>query len=173
MKTIYTIGHSTHSIQEFLDMLKAFKVELLVDVRSLPGSRKFPQFIKENLDSTLNENDIEYYHLATLGGRRKSHKNSKNIAWHHPAFRSYADYMETNDFNKGLEELEILASKKCTVIMCSEALWWRCHRSMIADAIKFRNWSVQHIINKHTTEEHPYTQPARIENNQLVYTLAK
>ncbi len=132
-KTIWTIGHSTHPIDEFIRIVKSFNIEIIVDVRSLPGSNKFPQFNKEILEKTLQENSIGYIHLLQLGGRRKVRKDSKNTAWRHPAFRGYADYMETDEFYSGIKELTAAAAKKRTAIMCAEALWWRCHRSMISD----------------------------------------
>jgi uncharacterized protein (DUF488 family) len=107
--------------------------------------------------------------MKELGGRRKVDPNSKNTAWRHEAFRGYADYMETEAFQKGIEELEALASKKATAYMCSEAVWWRCHRSMISDVLKLRGWKVLHIMSETKAEEHPYTGPARIVDGQLRY----
>lgn len=169
-KTIYTIGHSTHTLNDFLDMLKSFNIQLLVDIRSLPGSRKFPQFNKENLMVSIKEAGIEYLHEADLGGRRKVKKDSLNTRWHNLSFRAYADYMETNDFKTGIEKLEMLALKQATVYMCSEALWWRCHRSMVSDYLKVNNWNVLHIMGVGKVQEHRYTEPARIVNGQVVYT---
>lgn len=168
-KTIWTIGHSTRTEKEFINMLKAFKIEQLVDVRQFPGSRKFPHFNKEVLEVALKEHDISYKHLLTLGGRRKANPESKNTAWRHPAFRAYADYMDTEKFKTGLKELEDLASKNRTAIMCSEAVWWRCHRSMISDALKAKKWEVLHIMALNKEIHHPYTQPAKITNGQLSY----
>jgi uncharacterized protein (DUF488 family) len=111
----------------FVGLLHHYSIQLLVDVRSFPGSRKYPQFNKEALELAIPENGIEYIHMKELGGRRKVDPNSKNTAWRHEAFRGYADYMETEAFQKGIEELEALASKKATAYMCSEAVWWRCH----------------------------------------------
>ncbi len=169
-KTIWTIGHSTHPVDEFTLMLKSFDIEILVDVRSLPGSNRFPQFNKENLEKSLPDNSISYIHLLQLGGRRKVRKDSKNTAWRHPAFRGYADYMETDEFYFGIKELTVIAAKKRTAIMCAEALWWRCHRSMISDFLKLQGWKVIHIISLNKSEEHPYTQPARIVDGRLDYT---
>jgi uncharacterized protein (DUF488 family) len=169
-KKIWTIGHSTHPFDEFILILKSFDIEVVADVRSMPGSRKFPQFNKENLQNLLPENDIDYIHLPELGGRRKVKKDSKNTAWHHPAFRGYADYMETNDFKEGIDKLISIAETKRTAVMCAEALWWRCHRSMIADYLKLKSWIVIHIISKNKSEEHPYTRPARITGGRLDYS---
>ena len=167
--TIYTIGHSTHSIDEFISMLQAFKIKLLVDVRHYPGSRKFPHFNKENLSEALKNYNIKYIHLLGLGGRRNVLKNSKNTLWHKDAFRGYADYMETKDFEIAANELQQLAVQQTIAFMCSEAVWWRCHRSMIADYLKAKGWKVLHIMNKQKAEEHPYTSPARIIGNKVFY----
>ena len=168
-KTIWTIGHSTRPFEELVALLHAHNIQLLADVRSFPGSRKYPQFNKEALEMALPENGIEYLHLKDLGGRRKVSPESKNTAWRHPAFRGYADYMETPAFDKALKELETIASQKPTAIMCSEAVWWRCHRSMISDALKVRGWTVLHIGSGQKTTEHPWTAPARVENDELHY----
>lgn len=169
-KTIWTIGHSTHPIDEFINILNSFEINLLADVRSLPGSKKFPQFNKENLEKSLKEKNIEYIHILKLGGRRKVRKDSLNTGWHHPAFRGYADYMETEDFKHGIEELIYLAQNKRTAIMCAEVLWWRCHRSMISDYLKLKGWDVIHILSLLKSQEHSYTQPARIINGELDYS---
>jgi len=168
-RTIYTIGHSTHPLNEFVGMLQASHIEQVVDVRSLPGSRKFPQFNKEALEKSLSENGIGYIHLKNLGGRRKAKKDSKNTTWRNASFMGYADYMETPEFKEGLDALKGLAVKKPTAYMCSEAVWWRCHRSMISDILKAQGWKVMHIMGLHQVKEHPYTQPAQIVNGELSY----
>ena len=168
-KTIYTIGHSTKSLEDFIALLKAFSMEMLVDVRSYPGSRRFPHFNKENLVKELPAKDIFYIHIPSLGGRRKTSAQSKNISWKNDAFRGYADYMETDEFKNGVEELKSIACKYKTTFMCSEAVWWRCHRSMIADYLKAEGWKVLHIINDKKAEEHPYTAPAKIIRGKLYY----
>lgn len=168
-KTIWTIGHSTHTLEELVAMLNSFEIKLLADIRSFPGSRKFPQFNKENLEVSLPENGIQYVHLKKLGGRRKVNPASKNISWRHLAFRAYADYMETSDFKEGIEELEKIAQQQRTAYMCSEAVWWRCHRSMVSDYLKSKGWKVMHIMAIEKEEEHPYTSPAKIVNEQLSY----
>jgi len=169
-KIIWTIGHSTKTLDEFIDNLKTFDIELIVDVRGLPGSSKFPQFNKENLMVSLPEKGINYIHISNLGGRRKVNKDSKNTAWRHAAFRGYADYMETADFKIGIDQLIFIAEKNRTAIMCAEVLWWRCHRSLIADYLKLNDWKVIHILSNHKTEEHPFTQPAKIKNGRLDYS---
>lgn len=168
-KTIFTVGHSTHSAVEFLHILQAYHIEQLVDVRRFPGSRKFPWFNQEVLKSNLNENGISYVHLKSLGGRRKPNSESENTEWRHPAFRAYADFMESEEFKTGIQELELLATEKVTCIMCSEVLWWRCHRSMISDYLKANNWEVLHILSKEKSSEHPFTQPAKVVNGALTY----
>lgn len=168
-KTIWTIGHSTHTLEELIAMLYSFEIKIVADIRSFPGSRKFPQFNKENLEISLPQNHIEYIHLKKLGGRRKANPDSKNISWRHLAFRAYADYMQTEDFKEGIEELENIAIKKRTAYMCSEAVWWRCHRSMVSDYLKSKGWKVMHIMAIGKEEEHPYTSPAKIINDQLSY----
>ncbi len=167
--TIYTVGHSTHTLDEFIAMLKSFQIETVVDIRSFPGSRKFPQFNKEALEISLPEHQLHYLHLKNLGGRRKANLDSKNTVWHHPAFRGYADYMETDSFKEGINELEKIALQQCTVYMCSEAVWWRCHRSMVSDYLKAEGWKVMHIMGVGKATEHPYTQPAKILNGKLTY----
>ena len=168
-KSIWTIGHSTRTFEEFLELLKNDEIALLIDVRRFPGSRKFPQFNTEALESALVDNSIEYKHMEGLGGRRKASEDSKNTVWNHPSFRGYADYMETSEFNDAFKDLESLASEKRCAIMCSEAVWWRCHRSMISDQLKTRGWKVIHIMGQNQHQEHPFTKPAKVENGQLSY----
>lgn len=168
-KAIWTIGHSTRSLEEFIAMLQSFNIEMVVDVRQFPGSRKFPHFNKEALQISLPQNHIQYRHLIELGGRRKGNKESKNTVWRHPAFRSYADYMETDSFREGISLLEEIAMQQRTAYMCSEAVWWRCHRSMISDYLKANGWTVMHIMAIAKAEEHPYTAPAKIVNGALTY----
>ena len=170
-KTIWTIGHSTRSFEAFGLMLHSFNIKLVADIRSYPGSRKFPQFNKEALEITLPQINIRYVHLKDLGGRRKVNPDSKNTGWRHASFRGYADYMETSAFKDGIKELIKIALKQRIAYMCSEAVWWRCHRSMISDYLKVKGWKVMHIMGVGKTEEHPYTAPARIVNGKLNYEL--
>jgi len=170
-KSIWTIGHSTRTFEEFIALLHAFKIELIADVRNYPGSRKYPQYNKDALEVALPQNNIQYLHLKNLGGRRKPDRDSKNIGWRHVAFRGYADYMETAAFKEGIEELQKVAAKQRTAYMCSEAVWWRCHRAMISDYLKLHGWNVMHIMNIGKAEEHPYTSPARIINGALNYEM--
>ena len=167
--TIWTIGHSTRTFEEFLAMLQSFNIALLADVRHFPGSRKYPHFNKESLQITLPESNIQYVHLIKLGGRRKTRPDSTNTAWKNSAFRGYADYMETDAFKEGITELTDEALQQRTAFMCSEAVWWRCHRSMIADYLKVRGWKVMHIMDVGKAQEHPYTSAATIVDHQLSY----
>ena len=168
-KTIWTIGHSTRSFEEFEGILRSFNIELVADVRNYPGSQKFPQFNKEALEINLPQTNIQYVHLKDLGGRRKAKPDSKNSGWRHAAFRGYADYMETDAFMEAVRELLAHAVKQRTAYMCSEAVWWRCHRSMISDYLKVQDWKVMHIMGAGKANEHPYTAPARIVNGELNY----
>jgi len=168
-KTIYTIGHSTRTMDEFLTMLRSFSITRLVDVRHFPGSRKFPQFNKEALCQSLEDANIKYEHLVSLGGRRKPQVDSENTAWRHPAFRGYADYMETPPFKEGILQLEQFGDEATTVYMCSEAVWWRCHRSLISDYLKVQGWNVQHIMDEGKAKEHPFTAPAKVIDGKLSY----
>ena len=168
-KTIYTIGHSTRTGEEFITILQSFKIELLADIRTYPGSKRYPHFNKETLEQTLRDKKIIYQHFPELGGRRKPSKDSGNTAWKNDAFRGYADHMETADFKLGIKKLEAVASQHRTAYMCSEAVWWRCHRSMISDHLKWKGWTVLHIMNENKSEEHPYTSPAKIIDGKLSY----
>ena len=154
-KTIWTIGHSTRALDEFIAMLKSLKIESVADIRSFPGSRRYPHFNKEALEVSLPENKIKYTHLKELGGRRKVKPDSINTGWRVAAFRGYADYMETNAFMIAIKELEAIASNERTAYMCSEAVWWRCHRSLVSDYLKVNGWTVMHIMGIVTVEEHP------------------
>lgn len=168
-KTIWTIGHSTRTFEEFLALLVHDGIERLIDVRRFPGSRKFPQFNTQTLESALLENNIDYTHLEALGGRRKASPESKNTVWNHPSFRGYADYMETSEFKEAFKTLESLASESNCSMMCSEAVWWRCHRSMVSDQLKANGWTVIHILGENQHQEHPYTKPAKVIDGQLSY----
>lgn len=167
---IYTIGHSTHPFEEFLKMLKSFNIKVLVDVRRFATSKRYPWFSKENLEKVFPEHRIEYIHFEALGGRRKVQPNSVNSRWKNESFRGYADYMQTEEFTKAIEKLQTIAKLKTTAFMCSEAVWWSCHRSMISDYLKAEGWDVEHIMKVGKVEEHPYTAPARISNGKVFYS---
>lgn len=168
-QNLWTIGHSTRPISEFLELLTLNKIRLLVDIRRLPGSRKFPHFNRDLLEESLRDAGMQYVHLAGLGGKRRQDRHSKNTVWRNTSFRAYADYMESPEFQESAQELMQLARRETTCIMCSEAVWWRCHRSLVADYFKSKGWNVVHILSKTKTELHPYTAPARVEDGRLTY----
>jgi len=145
MNTIYTIGHSNRTIEQFSELLRAHAIQEVVDVRTVPKSRHNPQFRQEALATSLEEAGISYTHLAKLGGLRHSRKDSVNTGWQNTSFRGYADYMATDEFREGLRELEEIAERKMVAIMCAEAIPWRCHRSLIADALVVEGWKVLDI----------------------------
>jgi len=167
--TIWTIGHSTHPIGDFLELLRGQKIQTLVDVRHFPGSRAFPQFNQVRLARSLTRAGIRYEHIIELGGRRRASKDSHNLVWRNASFRGYADYMETPAFADGFERLLKIARRSRTAIMCSEAVWWRCHRSMISDLLKSKGIRVLHILSATKIQEHPYTSAARIVRGRLSY----
>jgi uncharacterized protein (DUF488 family) len=167
---IWTIGHSTRTIDIFISYLEENGIKLVADVRSLPGSKRYPQFNREMLARSLTEHGIRHEHFPELGGRRKATKDSRNTAWRNASFRGYADHMETEEFRTGIERLLDLASKLGpTAIMCAEAVWWRCHRALISDYLKTRGVEVVHIIGANKIESHPFTSAARIVDGELKY----
>jgi uncharacterized protein (DUF488 family) len=167
---IWTIGHSTRSIDTFISLLMTNGIKLLADVRTWPGSKRYPQFNKEKLSDSLGKAGIRYEHFPELGGRRKTKPDSKNTAWRNESFRGYADYMETEEFDKGVKHLlNLAADAGPTAIMCAEAVWWRCHRSLISDYLKAVDIEVLHILDANKTQPHPYTSAARIANGKLSY----
>jgi uncharacterized protein (DUF488 family) len=167
---LYTIGHSTHPIERFLELLGSHSIATLADVRSFPSSRKWPHFNQAPLEQSLRNAAIDYRWLKRLGGRRHSIRpDSPHTAWTHPAFRSYADYMDSDEFRAGIEELEAIASAARTAIMCSEGLWWRCHRRLVSDRMLTRGWQVMHILPAGKLSPHELTEFARIEGERLIY----
>jgi uncharacterized protein (DUF488 family) len=167
--TVWSIGHSTRTLDEFLGLLDENGIEALADVRRFAGSRKYPHFNPEPLRDALAQIGVEYVALPELGGRRRPRVDTRNTVWRNEAFRGYADYMETPEFRAGIERLLELVRRKHTAIMCAEAVWWRCHRSLIADYLKVRGIEVRHIMGAHKTEIHPYTSAARIKDGALSY----
>jgi len=157
MGTVWTVGHSTRSAEEFGQILLAYGIEVLVDVRSFPGSRRYPQFNRAALAEWLQQIGIVYRHEPRLGGRRKPRPDSHNTAWKNASFRAYADHMETEEFRKGVKDLLELAENGRTAVMCAEALWWRCHRRLISDYLKTEGHDVIHILDQNKTQEHPVT----------------
>lgn len=172
-EAIWTIGHSTRSAEEFIALLGGNGIQALADVRRFPGSRKYPHFNVGPLAHALRDAGIEYVPFPELGGRRKPLPDSPNTAWRNDAFRGYADYMRTPEFAAGMERLAALASTKRTAIMCSEAVWWRCHRGLIADWLKVRGVRVLHIVDARHVVEHPYTSAAHVTNGELDYCTSK
>lgn len=166
---IWTIGHSTLELGDFLQLLTENSIETLADVRSYPGSRRYPHFNAAAMAASLTEAGIEYVPLKRLGGRRRARADSPNTVWRNEAFRGYADYMETQEFKDGITELLELAARKRTAIMCAEAVWWRCHRSMISDYLKAAGVTVEHIMSGGKNAIHPFTSAARIRDGKLMY----
>ena len=166
---IWTVGHSTRSIEEFVAILKSFDLQVLADVRSFPGSRRYPHFNKDSLRASLHASGIEYQHTPELGGRRRSKPDSLNMAWRNESFRGYADYMETEAFRAAIDRLIVVARERRCAVMCAEAVWWRCHRSLISDQLKANGVEVIHIIDAGKSEAHPFTSVARIIDGKLSY----
>jgi uncharacterized protein (DUF488 family) len=167
---IWTIGHSTRTIDIFISLLEENGIKLVADVRSLPGSKRYPQFNREMLARSLTEHGIRYEHFPELGGRRKARKDSRNTAWRNASFRGYADHMETEEFHKGVERLVDLAAESGpAAIMCAEAVWWRCHRALISDYLKVRGIDVMHILDASKSEPHPFTSAAHVADGSLSY----
>ncbi|HEY2102483.1 MAG TPA: DUF488 domain-containing protein [Chthoniobacterales bacterium] len=169
MEKIWTIGHSTRTIEEFIDVLRSVGIELVADVRLLPGSKRHPQFNRSELDRSLHDAGMNYMHFPELGGRRKPRADSPNTAWRNESFRGYADHMETEEFRCGIERLYKLADRKIA-LMCAEAVWWKCHRALIADYLKSRGVEIDHILGRGKTELHPFTSAARLIEGKLSYS---
>ena len=186
---IWTIGHSTRAIDEFISLLKENEIKLLVDVRAWPGSKRYPQFNKDALAGSLSAHGIRYEHFPELGGKRKSKADSRNTAWRNASFRGYADYMEAEQFQKGIERLLDVAGQGAaawaaaeikhdgreavtpcpTAIMCAEAVWWRCHRSLIADYLKARGVEVLHVLGTNKVEPVRFHVGSTVVNGNLSY----
>jgi uncharacterized protein (DUF488 family) len=166
---IWTVGHSTRPIEELIEALRSFEIKVLADVRSFPGSRRYPHFNKEQLKASLAASGIEYQHFPELGGRRRVQPDSHNIAWQNETFRGYADHMDTEEFRRGMARLLEVARVRRTAIMCAEAVWWRCHRGLISDYLKAKGVEVTHIMALGKSEAHPFTSAARIVNGELSY----
>jgi uncharacterized protein (DUF488 family) len=167
--TVWTIGHSTRPVDRFIELLRWQSIALLVDVRRFPSSRLHPQFNSAPLAESLSAAGIAYRHARDLGGRRTPRRDSHNTAWRNASFRGYADYMDTPDFAAALDQLMSDAARQRTAIMCAEAVWWQCHRSLVADALKVRGVEVLHILDGPKIAEHPYTAAARVVDGRLDY----
>jgi Uncharacterized conserved protein len=171
--TILTIGHSTHPIERFIEMLQANGVRHLIDVRRYPRSRRNPQFNLESLSKTLPAAGIQYTHMPGLGGMRKARPDSINTAWQNASFRGYADYMQTAEFERELAKLESVAGAETTAIMCAESVPWQCHRSLISDALTARGVSVEHILSETQRSPHRMTEFAKVEGSKVIYPAAQ
>jgi len=169
MLPIYTIGHSTRSASEFVAILNAYEIKLLADIRTIPRSRRNPQFESDVLRASLAENHIEYVHLRSLGGLRRPLKDSVNTAWRNDSFRGYADYMQTEEFARAIDNLLERASSGKTAIMCAEAVPWRCHRSLVADALLARGIEVIEIMSAASSRVHKLTEWARVNGTAVTY----
>lgn len=167
--TIFTIGHSTRSLDEFVALLHAHGVSQLGDVRTVPKSRRHPHFAGDALAVSLPAVGIAYRHLPALGGLRKPRRDSTNSAWRHEGFRGYADYMESAAFGNALDDLMAWARASPTAVMCAEAVWWRCHRQLIADALVARGVTVQHIQTATSAPAHKLTEFAQVAGDRVSY----
>jgi uncharacterized protein (DUF488 family) len=168
-RTILTIGHSTKTVSEFIGILNSYKINKVVDIRTIPKSRHNPQFNNDALGESLQAAGIGYRHLKGLGGLRHARRDSPNKAWRNASFRGFADYMQTGEFAESLEELMETASKQTTVIMCAEAVPWRCHRSLIGDALLVRGFQVKHIMGPDSVRDHALTPWAKVEGEKITY----
>ena len=167
--TLWTLGHSTRPIDEFIGLLRAHQISFLIDVRTIPRSRYNPQFNRDTLAQSLRDAGIPYHHCPELGGLRKPKKDSVNQGWRNENFRGYADYMQTEEFHTALEALMASGSQEKTAVMCAEAVPWRCHRSLIADALVSLGWDVRHIMALEQAAPHVLTPFAQIEKGALTY----
>jgi uncharacterized protein (DUF488 family) len=170
--TIWTVGHSTRSADEFVALLQEAGITGLADVRTIPKSRRHPQFVRENLDARLAREGIEYRHFPALGGLRKPRPDSTNGAWRNDSFRGYADYMQTPEFSRGVDELLDFGRSRRVAVMCAEAVWWQCHRMLLSDAMAARAIDVQHIMSRRGHVElqpHRITPFARIDRERVSY----
>jgi uncharacterized protein (DUF488 family) len=166
---IYTVGHSTRSAEELVELLRAHGIQTLVDIRTVPRSRTNPQFNRDTLPGTLAREDLRYVHLSRLGGLRRAREDSPNSAWRNASFRGYADYMLTEEFARGLEELRELTEDGPLALMCAEAVRWRCHRSLVADALYARGVVARHITSRTRAEPHKLTPFAVLHGRQVLY----
>jgi uncharacterized protein (DUF488 family) len=168
-RTIFTVGHSNLSLEDFLGLLERHAIECLADVRAFPASRRHPHFAREALAAVCAARGIEYRWLPALGGRRKAAPASRHLAWREPGFRAYADYMDTPEFRAARGELEALAADRRTAFLCAEALWWQCHRRLIADSLLVSGWDVEHITSAARLDPHHLPDFARVEGDRLIY----
>lgn len=170
---VLTIGHSTRTMEAFLQLLRAHGVERVVDIRTIPRSRHNPQFNRDTLPARLRADGIRYVHLAKLGGLRHPQRDSPNTGWRNTSFRGFADYMQTSDFEAGLHRLMNLARQRTSALLCAEAVPWRCHRSLVSDALLVRGIHVEHILSGTRRRAHALTQFARVRGKRITYPPAK
>jgi uncharacterized protein (DUF488 family) len=166
---IWTVGHSTRSLENFISLLRHYGVEAIADVRRFPGSRRMPQFGEQALGRGLMEAGLAYRWIPELGGRRRPRPDTPNTAWRNASFRGYADHLATKEFEQGLEKVAELAASRRTALMCAELLWWRCHRALVSDVLTFSGVSVWHIQDEKHLISHPYTSAARVAGDRLIY----
>jgi uncharacterized protein (DUF488 family) len=167
---LYTVGHSTHPIERFLELVIQHRIAILADIRSFPSSRRWPQFNQEPFAAALSRAGVEYRWIKRLGGRRHSTRpDSPHTGWTVAAFRSYADYTETRDFTEGIDELTAAAMDARTSIMCSEGLWWRCHRRIVSDQMTVRGWAVEHIMPDGKLASHRLPEFASVVDGRIIY----
>jgi uncharacterized protein (DUF488 family) len=167
--TIFTIGHSTRSLEDLIAMLKAHSIRRLIDVRTMPRSRKNPQFNRETLPASFAPHGIAYEHEACLGGLRRARPDSQNTGWKNASFRGYADYMQTTEFEEALERLVEAGGRERVAIMCAEAVPWRCHRSLVADALSARGVPVEHVMSAAKSQTHAMTRFAKVTDGRIFY----
>lgn len=170
---VLTIGHSTRPWKAFLELLRAHEVKRVIDVRSIPRSRHNPQFDRKTLSVKLRAAGIGYVHLRKLGGLRRTDSDSQNLGWRNPSFRGFADYMQTAEFEAGLQRLLKLAGQKRSALMCAEAVPWRCHRSLIADALMTRGIRVEDIMSEKRSQVHSLTSFARVRGHRITYPIGR
>jgi uncharacterized protein (DUF488 family) len=169
LKVVLTIGHSNKPLQEFLQLLQAYGVTLIMDVRKMPGSRRNPQFGRDTLPQALQQAGIDYVHMPGLGGLRRRRPDSPNSGWKNASFQGYADYMLTPEFEKSLQELLERARGEQVALMCAESVPWRCHRSLIADALSVRGVAVEHILGISRKQPHALRTWARVQGTRIIY----
>jgi uncharacterized protein (DUF488 family) len=171
--TVFTIGHSTRTLDEFVELLRANGVTRVMDIRTVPRSRHNPQFNREELGPALKKSGIAYVHLKKLGGLRRAQADSPNVGWHNASFRGFADYMQTEEFEAGLERAIKLARTKPSALMCAEAVPWRCHRSLVGDALVIRGYEVLDIVSSSPPKPHKLTPFARVRRMKITYPTDK
>ena len=166
---VFTIGHSTRTIAEFIEIIKAYGIKQVVDIRTIPRSRYTPQFNEDTIRESLKAVKIGYLHIKGLGGLRHALKDSLNSGWKNASFRGFADYMQTRDFDESLEKLIETAAKRATVIMCAEAVPWRCHRALVGDALLVRGVQVRDIMSVNSSRDHTLTPWAKVNGEKIIY----